>query len=104
MAASFISNQTNSILQIGLFVMTNTAGQNSGAYGQTNKVARTNVCMRYGLMVENPKVTDKPVDRLHCDRCGGTSKPAAMLAKAFDHPAYKIFECETCGLLDWVTQ
>jgi len=59
---------------------------------------------RVWVMAENPKATDKPIDGPSCNRCGGVLKPAAMLAKSFDHPAYKIFECEACGCFDWVTQ
>ena len=57
------------------------------------------------VVAEDLKGPDKPLDRLHCRRCGGDAfKPAANLAKAFDQPAYGIFECVTCGIFEWVAQ
>lgn len=39
-----------------------------------------------------------------CERCGGTLELALHLPERLGQPAYEIFRCIACGLVDWVAQ
>ncbi len=39
-----------------------------------------------------------------CQRCGGALEDAFHLPERIGQPAYDIFRCVACGLIDWVAQ
>ena len=38
-----------------------------------------------------------------CERCGGKMKLLTHIPTRLGEPAYNVFECADCGLIDWVT-
>jgi hypothetical protein len=46
---------------------------------------------------ENIKPGEPP-----CERCGGHLRLLTILPRASDHPAFRIFGCETCSFIRWV--
>lgn len=41
--------------------------------------------------------------RSACERCGGTMELLAHIPTRLGEPAYNVFECVDCGVIDWVT-
>jgi uncharacterized protein with PIN domain len=53
---------------------------------------------------DDPKTAFTPPVRAPCQRCGGALELATKLEKAPGRPAYEIFRCVACGLMEWVAQ
>jgi DNA-directed RNA polymerase subunit M/transcription elongation factor TFIIS len=39
-----------------------------------------------------------------CRRCAGSLSFVTYQPRTWDHPAYDVFECIKCGMLEWVAE
>jgi DNA-directed RNA polymerase subunit RPC12/RpoP len=39
-----------------------------------------------------------------CTRCGGELKVVTRLSRFVSHPAYWIYRCIGCGLIEWIAE
>lgn len=47
---------------------------------------------------------DQPDDAATCTRCGGELKLVTRLSRLTPDPAYWIYRCIVCGLIEWIAE
>jgi DNA-directed RNA polymerase subunit RPC12/RpoP len=47
---------------------------------------------------------DQPDDAATCTRCGGELKLVTRLSRLTPDPAYWIYRCIVCGLIEWLAE